>query len=98
MCSKLKQELPAIDETSPAGDQALKMSLLLGGPDLRQRVHENVSAQAWEMWRDHMRMVINEYRLDPTADESNEILRAHLVDFLFGAQREVPNYVPPSRD
>jgi Fe-S cluster biosynthesis and repair protein YggX len=96
-CSKLKRELPALDETTPAGDQALKMVFLLGGAELRQRVRDHVSAAAWELWKDHMRMVINEYRLDPTTDESNAILREHLVDFLFGVAREVPNYAPPEK-
>jgi Fe-S cluster biosynthesis and repair protein YggX len=96
-CSKLKRDLPGLDEGTPEGQQALKIALLLGGPALRQRVREQVSADAWGLWRERMRMVINEYRLDPTADESNAILREHMEDFLFGAERQVPGYVPPTQ-
>ncbi len=42
-----------------------------------------------------MRMVINEYRLDPTTEESNAILREHMEAFLFGQAKTVPGYVPP---
>lgn len=94
-CAKLGRELPGLDESTPEGAQALRVALLLGGPALRQRVHEQVSAEAWALWKDHMRMVINEFRLDPTSDESNGILREHLEAFLFGRTKDIPGYVPP---
>ncbi|MEW6251197.1 MAG: Fe(2+)-trafficking protein [Planctomycetota bacterium] len=96
-CAKLGRELPGLDETTPQGSQALRMALLLGGPELRDRIRDQISEEAWGQWREHMRMVINEYRLDPTSDESNAILREHLEDFLFGAARPVRNYVPPKQ-
>lgn len=96
-CAKLQKELPGIDESTPQGDQALRMCLLFGGPELRRRVQESVSAQAWEMWTDYMRMVINEYRLDPTSDQSNETLRQYMEDFFFGQAREIPDYIPPDQ-
>jgi Fe-S cluster biosynthesis and repair protein YggX len=94
-CAKLGEELPGIDEATPAGRQALKMCLLIGGPELRQRVLENVSARAWEMWTDQMRMIINEYHLDPTSDASNTVLGRFMEEFFFGRPEEIPNYVPP---
>ena len=94
-CAKLGRELPGIDESTPVGSQALRMCLLFGGAELRRRVHEHVSAQAWDMWADHMRMVINEYRLDPSSNQANEILRRHMEDFFFGQEQAIPNYVPP---
>jgi Fe-S cluster biosynthesis and repair protein YggX len=47
------------------------------------------------MWTDYMRMVMNEYRLDPTSDEANAILREHMEEFFFGQQRDIPGYVAP---
>jgi len=94
-CVKLGQELPGIDEMTPTGKQALRLCRLVGGAALAQRVQEHVSAQAWQMWADYMRMLLNEYRLDPTSDEANELLRQHMEDFFFGQQRAIPNYVPP---
>ena len=69
-CAKLGRELPSIDETTPEGSQALRMCLLFGGAELRRRIHDQISAEAWGMWTDHMRMIMNEYRLDPTSDEA----------------------------
>src|SRR5262245_7712270 len=94
-CAKLKQELPAIDPATPEGDQALKIALLIGGRDMQNRIRQSVSAKAWEMWRDHMRMIINEYRLDPTSDQANAVIRPHMEAFFFGEQKEIDNYVPP---
>lgn len=94
-CARLKQELSGIDSDSPEGDRALKMALLIGGPEMQQRIRDSVSAEAWEMWTDHMLMVVNEYRLDPTSDEANQILRPHMEAFFFGGQAQIPGYVPP---
>ncbi len=86
-CVKLGRELPGLDESTPQGSQALKMAGLLGGPELRRRISESISAEAWELWTDRMRMVINEYHLDPTSDDSNAVLREQMEAFLF-AQTE----------
>jgi Fe-S cluster biosynthesis and repair protein YggX len=94
-CAKLGQELPGIDPDTPKGDQALKVALLIGGREMQQRIRENVSAQAWELWTDHMRMVLNEFRLDPTSDEASRVLKRYMEEFLFGSEAAIPNYVPP---
>jgi Fe-S cluster biosynthesis and repair protein YggX len=94
-CAKLGRELPGLDETTPQGERALRMAQLLGGPEMRQRVHDHISAEAWERWTDFMRMVINEYQLDPTSDASNAILKEHMESFLFGGEGGgLPNYTP----
>lgn len=96
-CAKLKQELPAIDPTTAEGDQALRIALLIGGREMQTRIRQSVSAKAWEMWRDHMRMIINEYRLDPTSDQANTVIRPHMEAFFFGEEKTVDNYVPPAK-
>lgn len=94
-CAKLGRDLPGLDESTPDGRSALKMAQLLGGPEIRQRVHDHISAEAWKMWKAHMLMVINEYQLDATSDASNSILAKHMAAFLFGPGTNVPGYVPP---
>jgi Fe-S cluster biosynthesis and repair protein YggX len=94
-CVKLGQELPGLDPATPAGERALKVALLIGGPEMRDRVQQQVSARAWEMWTDHMRMVMNEFRLDPMSEEANRILRRYMEEFFFGSGAVIPNYVPP---
>jgi Fe-S cluster biosynthesis and repair protein YggX len=95
-CAKLGRDLPAIDPDTPKGNQALKVALLIGGREMQTRVLDTVSAEAWEMWTDHMRMVMNEFRLDPMSDEANRILRHYMQEFFFGGEAAIPNYVPPA--
>jgi Fe-S cluster biosynthesis and repair protein YggX len=95
-CAKLGRELPGLDETTPEGKSALKMALLLGGPPLRDRIRDHISLEAWRLWKDHMRMVVNEFRLDATSDKSNPILREQMEAFLFGPGTQVPGYKPPA--
>ena len=94
-CAKLGRELPGIDDGTSEGRKALKMALLLGGAEVRDKIRENISMDAWGMWKDHMLMVMNEYRLDATSDEANAILGKHMQAFLFGEGSHVPGYVPP---
>jgi Fe-S cluster biosynthesis and repair protein YggX len=94
-CAKLGREVPGIDPATPEGDQALKMVLMIAGREMQTRVAENVSAEAWKLWKDHMVMIFNEYRLDPMSDQANEVLKAHMEAFFFGQQADIPNYVPP---
>jgi Fe-S cluster biosynthesis and repair protein YggX len=95
-CAKLGRELPGLDESTPEGERALRVAQLVGGPELRQRVRDHISAEAWKLWTDFMRMVINEYRLDPTSDASNAVLKEHMEAFLFGTAEDIPGYVPPN--
>lgn len=95
LCARLKQELPAIDESTHAGNQAGRMCMLIGGPAMKKRVLEAVSMPAWQEWTDHMRMILNEYRLDPTADETNEVLRPYMEAFFFGQAKAIDNWTPP---
>jgi Fe-S cluster biosynthesis and repair protein YggX len=95
MCAKLGRELPAIDETTPEGQQALRMVLMIGGRELQQKVHSRVSAEAWKLWKDQMVMIFNEFRLDPTSEQANQVLRQFMEAFFFGEGAAIPNYVPP---
>ena len=60
-CVKFQKELPGLDEPPWGGE-------------LGKRIYENVSQQAWEMWLEHLKMVINEYRLNPATREAQEII------------------------
>ncbi len=95
-CVKLSRELPAIDETTDEGEAALVFLRSLGSEDLVKRVMDNASMEAWKMWMNFLTMVINEYRLDPSSDEANEIIRQQLEQFFFGEGAALPpGYTPP---
>ncbi len=81
-CVKLKKELPGLDEPPWPGD-------------LGTRIYENVSEQAWEMWLDYLRMLMNEFRLNPSTREAQEIIAQQMEKFFFGeGAAPVPGYVP----
>ena len=70
------------------------MARLFGGPALAEKVQRHVSLEAWKLWKDHMMRVINEFRLDPTSDESNQVLAQQMEQFFFGQTPDIPNYIP----
>lgn len=95
-CAKLSRDLPGIDESTNEGEAAAVFLRSLGSEELAKRVLEQVSMDAWRMWMGHLTMVINEYRLDPTSDEANQIIRDQLEQFFFGEGAALPpGYVPP---
>ena len=83
-CVKLQKELPGLDE--PPFD----------GHPLGQRIYEHVSKDAWKQWVEHMKMIMNEYRLNLGTQESQEFLLKQMEDYFFGEGSSFPpGYVPP---
>ncbi len=81
-CVKLQKELPGLDEPPWSGE-------------LGQRIYDSVSEQAWEMWLEHLKMILNEYRLNPATREAQEIIAKAMEDFFFGEGAALPpGYVP----
>ena len=60
-CVVLKHELPGLEEAPWSGK-------------LGPRIYDNVSQDAWKLWLDRLRMLINEYRLMPARKEHQEII------------------------
>jgi Fe-S cluster biosynthesis and repair protein YggX len=82
-CVKLQRELPGIPY-KPFEDE------------LGKRIYDNVSLEAWKMWLEHSKMIVNEYRLDLTAKKAHEILREQCEQFFFGEGAALPpDYVAP---
>ena len=83
-CVKFQREMPGMDEvpfdTHPLG----------------QRIYENVSKEAWKLWLEHMKMIMNEYRLNLGTTEAQEFLLKQMEDYFFGEGSSFPpGYVPP---
>lgn len=82
-CVKLQRELPALPY-KPFDDQ------------LGQRIFDEVSLEAWKMWLEHSKMVVNEYRLDLMSKKAHEELKKLCEQFFFGEGAALPpDYVPP---
>jgi Fe-S cluster biosynthesis and repair protein YggX len=81
-CVKFQKELPGLDAPPWPGA-------------IGQRIYENVSAQAWKIWEDRMKMILNEYRLMPWQKEAQDLIAKHMEDFFFGEGAAFPpGYVP----
>ena len=63
---------------------------------LGQRIYENVSKEAWKLWLEHMKMIMNEYRLNLGTQEAQEFLLKQMEDYFFGEGSAFPpGYQPP---
>jgi Fe-S cluster biosynthesis and repair protein YggX len=81
-CVKFQKDLPGLDAPPWPGE-------------LGQRIYENVSGQAWKLWEERMKMILNEYRLMPWQKEAQELIGKHMEDFFFGEGAALPpGYVP----
>jgi Fe-S cluster biosynthesis and repair protein YggX len=84
-CVKLKKDLPGLDEPPFDGE-------------LGKKVYDNVSQQAWGMWMDFCKMLLNEYRLNPARREDQEAIIKQMEQFFFGEGAALPaQYVPPAQ-
>ena len=83
-CVKFQREMPGLDE--PPFDNH----------PLGQRIFENVSKEAWKMWLEQMKMIMNEYRLNLGTQEAQEFLLKQMEEYFFGEGAALPpGYVPP---
>lgn len=75
--------------------QCVKLGALLPGLDkppfsspLGQRIYGSVSKQAWDLWQEESRTIMNHYGLSMADPESRKKLRDAMVVFLFGAEEQ----------
>ncbi len=81
-CVKFGREMPGLDRIPWKGE-------------IGKRVYENVSKEAWKLWLEHSKMVMNEYRLNPLDPNSQKIMEEQLEQFFFGEGAKLPEgYVP----
>jgi Fe-S cluster biosynthesis and repair protein YggX len=64
--------------------------------ELGQKIHDNISKEAWQQWLAHQTMLINEKRLSPIDPEHRQYLIEQAEAFLFGGEvDQAEGYVPP---
>ena len=64
--------------------------------ELGKRIYDNVSKEAFEMWKKHQTMLVNENRLNLADARARQYLARQMEQFFFceGAERPA-GYVPP---
>jgi Fe-S cluster biosynthesis and repair protein YggX len=85
-CVKFQREMEGLDEVP------------FEGHPLGQKIFENVSKEAWKMWVEHMKMLMNEYRLNLGTAEAQEFLIKQMDEYFFGHGAALPpDFVPPQQ-
>ena len=63
--------------------------------DFGTRVYDTISKDAWRMWLDHSKMLVNEFRLDLMSENGQRVWMSEAEKFLFGAGSQLPpEFVP----
>ena len=82
-CVKLQKELPGLAEPPWPGE-------------LGKRIYESVSVDAWQLWEERMKMILNEYRLMPWQKEAQATIATFMEEFFFAEGSALPpDFVPP---
>ncbi len=76
-CVKLGREAEALEKPPLKGD-------------VGQRIFQNVSKEGWQMWLEHSKMLINEFRLDLTSEQGQQIWYTEMDKFFFGDGSAMP--------
>ena len=83
-CVKFQKQMEGMDE------------IPFEGHPLGQKIFDNVSKQAWKMWVEHMKMLMNEYRLNLGTKEAQEFLLQQMDNYFFGEGAALPpDFVAP---
>lgn len=70
-CVKLQKELPGLKRRPYPGP-------------LGERIYNEISAEAWNVWVEHCKMIINEYRIHSADQNAMKMLMDQCESFLFG--------------
>ena len=82
-CQYLKKESEGLDFSPYPGD-------------LGKKIFDNISKEAFELWKKHQTMLINENRLNLADARGRQYLARQMEQFFFGSGAEQPSgYVPP---
>ena len=83
-CIKLGRELPGLEKPPYPGD-------------LGQRLYDNVSREAWDMWRQQATILINHYGLSLVDPQAQDFLQMQMEEFFFGEEAAMPEgWIPPT--
>jgi Fe-S cluster biosynthesis and repair protein YggX len=85
-CKKLNQELPGLKRRPYPGP-------------LGERIFQEISADAWSVWVEHCKMILNEYRIHSADQNAMKMLMEQCELFLFGegGMKHPEGYVPENK-
>ena len=83
-CVKLGKDAPGLDKAPFPGE-------------LGKKILESVSEEAWGIWLEHQKMLMNEYRIDLSDKSARQLLRQQCEQFFFGDGSQLPPDFVPSK-
>lgn len=83
-CVKLGHEAEALDRPPFPGE-------------LGQRIYENISKEAWELWAEQSVILINHYGLNMADPRASQFLFEQMEDFFFGEGAQLPEGWTPQQ-
>lgn len=67
--------------------------------DIGKKIFDNVSKEAWRMWLEHSKILINEYRLDLMSETGQRLWMTELEKYFFGEGAALPaEFVAPKNE
>ena len=82
-CVHLKKEAPGMTYAPYPGE-------------LGKRIYNEISQEAFDLWKKHQTMLVNENRLNLADARARQYLARQMEQFLFGGNADQPTgYVPP---
>ena len=81
-CSKLNKDAEGLDAPPYPGE-------------LGQKVFDNISKEAWQLWLKQQTMLINEYRLSVINPEHRKFLETEMEKFFFSDDYTMPEGFTP---
>lgn len=84
-CVKLGRELPGLERPPFPGE-------------LGERIYENISAMAWQMWQRQSVLLINHYGLVLADPNAKQFLREQMEEFLFSEEGRMPEGWTPETE
>ncbi len=82
-CIKLGRELPGLERAPYPGE-------------LGQRILDNVSQEAWNMWKQQAVILINHYGLSLMDPQAQQFLREQMEEFFFQDDAAMPEGWSPT--
>ena len=66
--------------------------------ELGKRIYDNISKEAFELWKKHQTMLVNENRLNLADARARQYLARQMENHFFGSGADVAQgYVPPAQ-
>ncbi len=81
-CQKLDKEAEGLERPTYPGE-------------LGQKIFDNISKEAWDLWMKHQTILINENRLSPIDPKHRAFLEEQMQKFLFEGGGEMPEAYQP---